>query len=236
MRYILVTGGAKNLGKNICLALAKNGYFLIIHYKDSKKEAQNLKDLVEKKYKIKAHIIFGDFSKKETLLEFCEKVKSKYKNIFGLINNVGNYKLGSFEETGIDDIYDLVQVNTISPLIIIKELINNFSKKAKIINIGICGLENKLSNTTSSAYMMSKASLLMMTKSFAKSLLKKGILVNMISPGYLGNSIDMPNIENLPMKRVCSFDEVSNVILFLLDDKNAYITGQNIEIAGGVRL
>ena len=89
----------------------------------------------------------------------------------------------------------------------------------------------------STAYTMTKASLLLLTKSLALELAPDQVRVNMISPGYLEDSVDLPmDLSKIPMQRPAKSEEVADVIAFLLSDKAYYLTGQNIEVAGGTRL
>jgi NAD(P)-dependent dehydrogenase (short-subunit alcohol dehydrogenase family) len=86
------------------------------------------------------------------------------------------------------------------------------------------------------AYRIAKTGLLMLTKSLAKELAHASVNVNMVSPGYMENAVDLPDKLSLPMHRAASFEEVSRTVVFLLADESKYITGQNIEVCGGVRL
>ena len=77
----------------------------------------------------------------------------------------------------------------------------------------------------------------LLTKSLAAELAKSSVRVNMVSPGYIENAVDLPeNTDKLPMKRPATLDELTRVIAFLLDDQSNYITGQNIDVAGGLLL
>ena len=76
----------------------------------------------------------------------------------------------------------------------------------------------------------------MLTKSLARELAESNVRVNMISPGFIENAVDIQSVSRLPMGRPASFDEVTRVATFLIDPKNSYITGQNIEVGGGIGL
>jgi NAD(P)-dependent dehydrogenase (short-subunit alcohol dehydrogenase family) len=74
------------------------------------------------------------------------------------------------------------------------------------------------------------------TISLAKELASKEVRVNMVSPGFMENAVDLPDFSALPLKRPAFLKEVAQVVGYFFDSKNAYITGQNIEVAGGVGL
>ena len=99
------------------------------------------------------------------------------------------------------------------------------------------GLSTERADTYSTAYTFTKASLLMLTKALAKEYAPDGVTVNMVSPGHLDISVDLPeDLNTLPMKRPATCEEVARVVTFLLRDENNYLTGQNIDIAGALRL
>lgn len=225
MNYALITGGAKKLGKALSLTLSSK-YSIVIHYKKSKGEAEELKKEIQKRGG-KAETIFGDFSNEMGVHAFIQEFKKRFSSTHALIHNASQYLFGSFLEAPLEK--GLHQWNTdfLSALILTREL----SPKS-ILFLGVAGILNSLSDTRTSFYTLSKLNLLMLTKSLARELAPKQVQVNMISPGYLEESVDLPSA--FPMKRPAEWQEVADAALFLLS--NSYITGQNLEIAGGVRL
>lgn len=237
MKTTLVTGGAKHLGAAICKALAKEGYSVVIQYRNSFKEAEQLVKEC-KKYNVDADCIQGDFSTLELTQKFIQDYKNKFPETLHLINNVGDYAIGSSLQTNIDQWYYLFQVNLHTPYLLIRELLPSIKKlKGSIINIGISGLNSNRADTYSTAYDITKLGLLQLTKSLALELAPDHVKVNMISPGYLETSIDLPKkLSHIPMNRLGKNQEVADLVLYLLSEKADYMTGQNIEIAGGNRL
>lgn len=106
-------------------------------------------------------------------------------------------------------------------------------QKGAIVNIGVSGIQHVLADVHSTAYTSAKLALWAVTKAFAKEFASKGIRVNMVSPGVLEKTVDAPA---LPMGRRATFAETARVVVFLLAEEKSYITGQKIEVAGGVRL
>jgi NAD(P)-dependent dehydrogenase (short-subunit alcohol dehydrogenase family) len=237
MTWTLVTGGAKRLGAEVCRYLAAHGHHIIVHYNTSPAEA---KELVKEclKYGVKSECIQGDFSSLSSTEDFINRYLNQYDCTCNVINNVGNYLINSALSTSIQDWYELFQTNLHSPFALIKALVPSIKKaRGNIINIGIAGVDNVSANTYATAYNLTKAALWLLTKSLAKELAPFLVRVNMVSPGQLENSIDLPEDQTtLPMKRSGSLKEVARVIAFLLQENSNYITGQNITVAGGLTL
>lgn len=226
MNWTLVTGGAKGLGASICHELAKKGYPVIIQYRTSRQQAEEVqKRCVE--LGVKAEIIQGDFSSEGSTQKFIDECKKRFQALENLVNNVGNYLVKPLLETSMTEWRELYQSNVFSAL----QLIEGLLPTSSIVNIGVVGVQRV--DSYSPAYTASKMTLWMMTKTLAKDL--KGIRVNMISPGYMENAVDLPaDLSKLPQGRAIELTEVAKLVPFLFE--NPSITGQNIEIAGGVRL
>ncbi|MDP1880970.1 MAG: SDR family oxidoreductase, partial [Parachlamydiaceae bacterium] len=189
-------------------------------------------------YGVDAQVIQGDFSSVESVLHFCQNYKKNFSETYALINNVGNYFIESSLNTPIETWTDLFQVNVHAPFILSQQLTPLFNKeKGRIINIGVSGLLRHSANTYSTAYNLTKECLWGMTKSLALELAPQSVTVNMVSPGILDISVEIPkNLSIIPMNKLGSSIEVTNAVLFLLNQSNDYITGQNIEVAGGLGL
>ncbi|MCH9609897.1 MAG: 3-oxoacyl-[acyl-carrier-protein] reductase FabG [Chlamydiales bacterium] len=216
---ILVTGGARQLGAAICKKLAGLGKRVVIHYNTSQKEAVELS-----KQCPHSEIIQGDFT--HGLEDFIRRYKKHFPSTEGLINNVGNFALG--KASSITTLDPLLQTNLTAPILLTNALLPSVKKnKGSIVNIGTSGLCNPWVRAT--PFGLTKAALLFYTRSLAKELAPFNVSVNMISPGQLKHSEDLP--QKLPMGRAGTVEEVADLIATLLEQK--YITGQNIEIAGG---
>lgn len=231
--WTLVTGGAKRLGAALSLSLAEKGRAVVIHYNHSREEAFDLVDQCRAKG-VPAEAIQGDFSSPELVQEFAKRYLHQFPDTSVLINNVGDYLIGSALGTSIEDWMHLFQVNLHTPFILTQSLAHSlFRNKGQIINIGVSGLHRFSANTYSTAYTLSKQTLWGLTLSLAREWAPQGVRVNMVSPGELDISVDH---RSLPMRRPATCSEVSRVVNFLLDPESGYITGQNIEVAGGLGL
>ena len=237
MAWTLITGGVRRLGAHISQAIAQAGNNVVIQYRHSQDEAVE----VAKKclaFGVKADVIQGDFSSIESIEDFTKRYLKRFPETKALVNNVGNYLIKSALNTSVDEWMRLFQTNLHAPFALIKALAPSLIKQqGNIINIGISGLYSNHVSTYSSAYQLSKLSLLALTRSLAKEMASCGVRVNMVSPGYLDIAVDLPeDLSKIPMKRAAECAEISRVIIFLMDPRSEYITGQNIEVAGGVGL
>lgn len=237
MAWTLVTGGAKRLGANLCLALAKKGHSIVVHYNHSSDEAQGIVKAC-RELGVKADLIQGDFSSMDSLLDFVKRYLERFSDTQCLINNVGNYFIGSALNTDVGEWENLFQTNLHAPFVLMKELMPSIIRyQGNIVNVGICRAEHLQANTYTTAFHITKMSLLALTRSLAKEVAFHKVRVNMVSPGYIDIAVDLPkDLNKIPMRRAASCDEISRVVTFLVDPNGEYITGQNIEVAGGVGL
>lgn len=237
MSWTLVTGGAKHLGADLCYTLAQAGYNVVVHYNKSKTDAEKVAKKCQS-FGVQAEIIQGDFSNQESLHTFIKNYLERFEQTQNFISNVGNFLIKSSLQTEINEWEELFQINLHAPFAIIKALSPSIiHHQGQIITIGVAGLTGHRANTYSTAYYLTKQSLYGLTKSLAKELAPQEVRVNMISPGFLAHSVDLADeIKKIPMKRPAKNEEICRVLTFLLDPKSSYITGQNIEIAGGFGL
>ncbi len=237
MRWTLVTGGAKRLGAAIVRTLANEGRNCVIHYRNSKTEAEQLKDEL-RALGCQAETIYGDLSTIDSTRSFLSEYLSRFEETEILVNNVGNYALGPASSTDPKTALDLFQVNVISALMLCQAMIPSLKKcRGHIINLGIAGTSQSFANTHATLYNMTKLSLSMLTKSLAKELAPFHVAVNMVSPGYIENSVDLSSDpRHIPWGRPATLAEVAGAVRFLTSPQSSYMTGQNLEISGGTRL
>ena len=235
MKWTLVTGGSKRLGAEICKSLASQGYPILVHYRSSEKEAEEVAFSC-RQHGVDAHIIQGDFSTPESTVLFIETCQRLFPDIKNLINNVGNYLVKPAEKTTSEEWNALFQTNLHAPFALCNAFIPTLrSCRGSILNIGVAGVNTIHADIKRTAYSATKMSLLMLTKSLARELASSHVRVNMVSPGYLENSVDLSEA-NLPMKKPATLEDVVRTVLFLLDGRNGHITGQNIEVGGAIGL
>ncbi|MFI0435104.1 MAG: SDR family oxidoreductase [Parachlamydiaceae bacterium] len=233
MNWTLITGSSLNLGAKTAISLAEQGHHVLIHYNKSVEQAEAVANRC-RKFGVRAELIQGDFSMQEGVEAFICHLLCNFPDVKTLINNVGNYLHKSALETSQKEWQEIFQLNLFTPIALTRALIPSIKQsKGSIINIGTAGISLK-AHSVNTAYMAAKTSLLLFTKTLAKELAPSQVTVNMVSPGQLETSV--VEVKNIPMGREAEFKDVTSVILFLLQQSSHYLTGQNIEVAGGLCL
>lgn len=236
MPWTLVTGGAKGLGAALCLELARRGHAVLVHCRHSGEAARQVAAECRKEG-VSAEVVQGDFSSPQSTARFVQALQP-YPEIKYLVHNVGSYLVKPASLTSPEEWDAVFQTNLHAPFAISHALLPSLIRhQGGIVSIGVAGAGLLVADTYAAAYRIAKSGLLLLTKSLAKELASVSVNVNMVSPGYLENAVDLPaQPTSLPMHRAATFDEIARVVAFLLADDSKYITGQNIEVSGGVRL
>jgi len=240
-KTVIITGASRGIGRGIATVLANNGANVAFTYSKSENEANTLiNELNLSQSKIKAYrsnaAIFND----------CEELVKKVVNDFGtidvLINNAGITRdnlLLRMTETDFDKV---IEINLKSVFNMVKACQRVFlkNKSGSIINISsIVGVKG---NAGQSNYAASKAGIIGFTKSIALELGSRNIRSNVIAPGFietemtndLDNEIIQRWIQGIPLKRSGKPEDVANLCLFLSSDLSSFITGQVINVDGGM--
>jgi 3-oxoacyl-[acyl-carrier protein] reductase len=237
MRIVLVTGSARRLGKCFIKRFAEAGDKVWVHYRSSEKEAKALvTELTSEGYS--ARCLYADVSIREDVSKMMSIIKEEDGHLDVLINNVGLYICGDILTYSIAHFEQTIQSNLLGAYYCIHDALQIMNDGGSIINIGYSGLNAQAAHTYNTAYVVSKLGLSSLTKSYASALGDRQIRCNMISPGQLNNSVDLPkNIESLvPLGRAGTPDDIANLAVFLCSNEASYITGQNIDVAGGYML
>lgn len=235
IKTALVTGASKRLGKALAIKAAELGYHTWINYLHSKSETQGVVKEIEMAGG-KASIIKGDVSKPSDVDHMIRTIQQESRRLDLLVNNVGIYETGSLLDFPPDDFEKIISTNLLGAYRLIQAAIPLFTEAGgNIINIGFTGSHVSHASTHATAYVISKSALLTLSNSYANLLGPRKIRVNMISPGQLENSVDLPDnlAELIPIGHAGTLDDICNAFEFMISDKAAYVTGQNLEIAGG---
>ncbi len=235
MKSALVTGAAKRLGREMALRLGALGYFVHVHYHSSKNDALNVVREIETSGG-KAAVVTGDVARLADIDRMVDEIATSTGRLDLLVNNVGMYKTGPLLDYSTADFDLTLQTNLVGPYHLISKCLRLFpAQGGSIVNIGYAGLENITASTHNTAYLISKTGLYILTKSHAEALGPRNIRVNMISPGVLSNSVELPDNPNdyIPLGHLGECAHVCDALEFLAGDGAAYITGINMDVAGG---
>ncbi|ANX03678.1 SDR family NAD(P)-dependent oxidoreductase [Immundisolibacter cernigliae] len=238
-RVALVTGAARRTGRGLALALARAGADVVVHYGQSRQDAESAVAEIAALGR-RGFAISADLSRPGQAETLIEASLTQAGRLDVLINNIGNYPLGDPLGLSPDQFRATLETNLTAPYALIRAALPALlaSGAGQVINLGYAGVEHMIANTRAMAYQISKAGLLVLTRSLAQALGSQGVRVNMVSPGHIDNSVDLPAdiASHVPLGRPARIDDIAGVVLFLLSPAGAYITGANIEVAGGYRL
>ena len=240
-KLAIVTGGVRGIGKAIALELAKQDYDIAINYIGSNEDAENTKKEIEALGR-QAFIKAGDVSNFEVCEAFVKEVFEKFGRIDVLINNAGITKDMLLLRMTKEDFTKVIDVNLIGTFNMSKNVVPIMCKArcGSIVSLAsVVGIEG---NAGQSNYAASKAGIIGFTKSLAKELGSRSITVNAVAPGFINtlmtqvlkDEIKEAILKDIPLKKFGDPQDVANVVSFLVSEKARYITGQVINIDGGM--
>ena len=237
----IVTGAAKGIGKSIALKLASLGANIVLNYRSSEKEAAEVADEI-KELGVEVLTVKADISKLDEVEGLVKAAKEKFGSVDIMVNNAGITKDTLILRMTEEDFDSVIDVNLKGVFNCMKAItpVMVRQKQGKIISIssvvGIAGNAGQVN------YSASKAGIIGMTKSLAKELGSRGINVNAVAPGFietdmtstLGDKVKEEAEKNIPLKRFGKAEDVAECVAFLASGASDYITGQVIQVDGGM--
>lgn len=233
----VVTGGARRLGKHLCLTLAARGYDIVILYLSSDQDARALvEEITATGRRARARAV--DVGVESQVAAAFAEIARDEGRVDLLVNNVGNYNPQDITKL-TPAVWDATLATNLSGAYYCGfHALPLMPAEGNIINIGMAGLEGIRANVRGADYYVSKTGLLSLTRSLAVAYAGRHIRVNMVSPGQLENSVDLPPPDEIgqtvPLGRAGELHDVAQAVEYLLDAR--YVTGANIDVAGGYRL
>ena len=240
-KNILITGGSRGIGKSIVEVLFNNGANIGFTFSSSESAANEIaKNLNSSSQKCIAYK--SDASKLDQCDKLVESFLNDFETIDVLINNAGITKDNLLMRMGEDDFDKVMEVNLKSVFNMTKACQRVFLKNRKGSIINMSSVVGVKGNAGQSNYAASKAGIIGFSKSIAQELGSRSIRCNVIAPGFiktemtdnLSDSIIESWTENIPLKRPGESNDVANLCLFLASDLSSYITGQVINVDGGL--
>lgn len=239
----LVTGASRGIGKEIAIQLANKGAFVIVNYAGNKESADQVVDNICKAggKAIAYQCNVNDFTAVKEMIDYIIK---EYNTLDIVVNNAGITKDNLILRMSESEFNDVIDVNLRGTFYVCKQVVRYMLKqrRGKIINISsVVGLTGNIGQTN---YCASKAGVIGFTKSLAREVASKGITVNAVAPGFIAT--DMTDamtekakqeiISSLPMKRIGVPEDIANAVCFLASEQAGYITGQVLEVNGGMNM
>ncbi len=240
MKYALVTGGSRGIGKLACLKLAELGYNILVNYKGNKTAAEETATAV-KAFNVNATILQFDVADKAEVEQVLGGWMEAHKEdiIEVLVNNAGvrqdtlmmsmtDRQWGDVLNTSLQGMYQVTKT-VLNPM-----LMNRYGRIINMVSLsGLKGTPGQVN------YSAAKAGMIGATKALAQEIAKRNITVNAIAPGFVKTDMTEELNEKelakmIPMNRFGEAEEVADLVQFLASKKAAYITGQVISINGGL--
>jgi 3-oxoacyl-[acyl-carrier protein] reductase len=239
MKAVLVTGASRGIGRAIALELAKNDYAVGVNYRINEERANDVVKTIKNRGG-KAVTIQADVANPKEVEEMIETFTKKFHEIYGLVNNAGIYKRKKFPKLTLEDWEETIRTNLTGTFLCTKYALPYIPNGGKIINFASVLAHS--GSTQGAHYAASKAGVIGFSKSLAREVGARRITVNVIAPGATETAIianDTPEKRKereraTPLGRVGKPEEIAYAVIFLLSNNAKYITGETMNVNGGL--
>lgn len=238
-KVALITGGSRGIGKEIAKKFAIKGYNIVINYVS---ENTDLNKLKEEFKETEVLFVKTDVTNYESCENMVKKAIEKFGRIDVLVNNAGITKDGLLMRMKEEDFDKVIKVNLKGTFNMTKNVIPYMMKQRNGRIVNIASVVGVTGNAGQANYAASKAGIIGFTKTVARELASRNILANCIAPGFI--KTDMTEVlsetvkENIysqiPLNKMGEAKEVANAVYFLASEENTYITGQVLNVDGGM--
>lgn len=242
-KVALITGGSRGIGKQVAMKFAKQGFNIAINYVSDKTDTKSLEEEIKSQNsEIEVLLIKTDVTSYEDSENMVKQIVEKFGTIDVLINNAGITRDTLLMRMKEEDFDKVIQVNLKGTFNVTKAVIPYMMKKKSGNIVNLSSVVGVTGNAGQCNYSASKAGIIGFTKSLARELASRNIRSNAVAPGFiktdmtevLSDSIKEGINAQIPLKRMGTAEEVANVIYFLGSEQSSYITGQVINIDGGM--
>lgn len=237
-KVAVVTGGTTGIGKEIALTLAQDGFDVVVNYiVDDESVKQEIEAMGRK-----CMLIEGNVTSMEDMEKMTKTIVDEFGRVDVLVNNAGITRDTLLLRMTEEDFDNVLNVNTKGAFCTMKNIVPVMMKQRSGRIINISSVVGMVGNAGQVNYSASKAAVIGMTKSLAKEVASRGILVNAVAPGFIAtrmtdklNDAQKENILNqIPLKRMGTPKDIANAVSFLASDKASYITGHTLVVDGGM--
>ncbi len=237
-RQALVTGASRGIGKAIALRLAREGMHVWVNYLRSEQAADEVVALIQASGGNATTVQF-DVSDRETCMKTLETLVEKEGAMDVVVHNAGAVSDAPFPGMDVDQWERVINTSLNSFFYVCRPLIMPMIRKRWGRIVSVSSIAALHGNRGQSNYAAAKAGLIGATRSLAKEVANRGICVNAVAPGFIatemidGIAADLIK-QNVPMGRAGSVQEVAEVVSFLCSDAASYVTGEVINVSGGI--
>jgi len=242
-RRVLVTGASRGIGREIAIAFAREGADIVINYRSSDEDAEDLAQTVED-LGDRAWVYSADVSDMGQVEEMKKSVEKYMGKVDILVNNAGINRDTLFSKMDEDAWKEVFSVNMNGVFNCTRAFLDHLEESSHPRIINITSIVGQMGNVGQANYAASKAGIIGFTKSLAKELARKNINVNAIAPGFIETDMlsGVPEkvrekiILQIPKRRFGLPEEVAKSVVFLASDDADYITGHVLNVNGGMYL
>lgn len=240
-KVALVTGGSRGIGRAIALKLAENGADVAINYAGNTAAAEEVKTAIEQMGR-KALLVQGSVADTDGVQTIVNTVVKELGRLDILVNNAGITRDGLLMRMKEADWDDVMNTNLKGVYNCSKAVMRTMMKQKSGRIVNMASVVGEMGNAGQANYAAAKAGVIGFTKSLAKEVASRGITVNAIAPGFIAT--DMTRVlsddqkaemaRTIPLGRAGQPEDVANAVLFLASEGAAYITGQVLNVDGGM--
>ena len=233
-RTALVTGSARGIGRELLLALADRGASVAVHYNTSADAASEVADRA-REHGVDVTTVQADVTVPDAVDECFATVEDELGSVDVLVNNVGTFAPIHWEEIDFETWNTVIDTNFTATYLCSKRALGGMraAEWGRIVNVGYASADRLLVSPRNFPYFVAKAGVLMFTRMLAADTQDAGITANAISQYVVENSAVFP--DDLPRGRPASFEDMTQALLFFLEEDSDYLSGQNVAVDGGWR-
>ncbi|MFA5862948.1 MAG: 3-oxoacyl-ACP reductase family protein [Candidatus Thermoplasmatota archaeon] len=238
-KVAIVTGAGRGLGAATAERLAQDGWDVVVNYRHTAEGAETVATTV-KAFGQRALIVKADVTHLDEVDAMVATTMHEMGRIDAVVNNAGVYHRSTVDKLDMSDWHDALDINLTGSFQVIRAALPHLQEGARIVNFS--SVLGAMGSKHGAHYAASKAGVIAMTKSLAKELGARGILVNCIAPGAIATDMigaDTPQERaarerTIPLGRVGKPEEIAGVVSFLLGPDASYVTGQTLHVNGGL--
>lgn len=237
----LITGASGGIGREIAIKLSTKGYDIAINYCGDEASANEVKKICEENG-VMAEIFKFDVSKSDEVNSEIDRIIKEFGTIDVLVNNSGITRDKLLMRMSEDDFDKVIDVNLKGTFNCTKKVAIKMMKQKSGVIINMASVSGLIGNIGQANYAASKAGVVGFTKTVAKEFSGFNVRCNAVAPGFiatkmtdvLGEDVKESILNQIPLKRFGKTEDVANLVSFLVSDEASYITGQVINVDGGM--
>jgi NAD(P)-dependent dehydrogenase (short-subunit alcohol dehydrogenase family) len=231
-RVGLVTGSAKGVGRELLLSLARCGADVAVQYRTSPDAAADVAERA-REHGVDATVVRADVTDPDDVDALFDAVEAELGTVDVLVNNVGAFAPRHWTDIDLDTWQTVMDTNLTATYLCTRRALPAMREAGfgRLVNVGYASSEKGLVSPKNFPYFAAKAGVLMFTRMVAADTQDVDVTANAVSPYVVENSDEFP--DQLPRGRPADFADMSQAMLFFLEEGSDYISGQNVEVSGG---